>query len=651
MPEQHVHPSDPGSPSAQALGAVRAAALTRLRLAVLAAGLAGQLAVAATGGTPLVVLPLTLVLLVLLDAVSAGAGPARAALLQRAATAGVLVVGVGAVVGLAGTSPADLRDVLGPALVVLQVLQVLTPRGRRELATGLLVALALLVLAASSSPDPVAGLALVAGWAACLAAVTLAVQARELERVDVALRPPARGPVVASVALGLALGLVAFLLVPTPPPSRAAAAGPSGGGSTGGSSDRARGLGAPGAVDLSARGTLSDRPLLAVPGDSPTLWRSAAYATWDGRTWTNGRPQTARLPGPPYLLGAVEGRPGTPRNDEVHLLDGSGQVWAPGTPVLLDGLPVLTTDRVAGLRTGAGAAEYEVTSVPPVDDPAVLRAAVGPGDPGPRWRQLPAGLPERVSALGRQLTAGAATRADAVRAVEDWLRASATYRLDSPVPRPGEDAVDRFLFVDRTGFCEQFAAAEVVLLRAGGIPARFVTGVAYGVPDGPDRLYRERDLHAWVEVSYEGLGWQPSDPTAGAQLASPGLRSRLAALLRGALRALERVPGGRVGAALLLLAVVAASTVVVRLLRRRRPAPATEPDPPAGPALAAFLRLDARLGAAHRQPAESLVELTARLRLHPEGARAVEVVQQECYAPAAPDPAQAVEVLDRLARS
>jgi hypothetical protein len=65
-----------------------------------------------------------------------------------------------------------------------------------------------------------------------------------------------------------------------------------------------------------------------------------------------------------------------------------------------------------------------------------------------------------------------------------------------------------------------------------------------------------------------------------------------------------------------------------------------------GPALAAFLRYDARLGERRRRPAESLAELAARLG--PEEASAVAVVEVECYAARPPaDAAQAAAVLDR----
>jgi hypothetical protein len=64
-----------------------------------------------------------------------------------------------------------------------------------------------------------------------------------------------------------------------------------------------------------------------------------------------------------------------------------------------------------------------------------------------------------------------------------------------------------------------------------------------------------------------------------------------------------------------------------------------------GPALAAFLRLDGRLGSRRRRPAESLRELGSRL--DPAVAEALHVVEQEVYGPTAPDATRAVEVLDR----
>jgi protein-glutamine gamma-glutamyltransferase len=290
---------------------------------------------------------------------------------------------------------------------------------------------------------------------------------------------------------------------------------------------------------------------------------------------------------------------------------------------------------------------YEVTSSVVELDPEVLAAGTGPDVTDPLWTALPAGVPERVAALGRELAAGAATRVEAVERVERWLADNATYRLDSPVPGPGEDAVDRFLFVDRVGFCEQFAAAEVLLLRAAGIPARFVTGLGYGEDDGDRRTYRDRDLHAWVEVFHPGHGWVPSDPTPpSTRLASAPWRTRVAAELAGLLRRAEAVPGGRPALAVGVLALTALTGLA---LRRRRPARSTTcvAVPVAGrPALAAFLRFDARLGDDRRRPQETLTELSARLALPDDLAAALRAVEAECYAPDPPDAAPAAALLD-----
>lgn len=79
----------------------------------------------------------------------------------------------------------------------------------------------------------------------------------------------------------------------------------------------------------------------------------------------------------------------------------------------------------------------------------------------------------------------------------------------------GRDAVDDFLFTTREGFCEHYASAFTVLMRAAGIPARVVTGFQGGVWNkmGQYLLVRNSDAHAWSEVWLEGRGWVRVDPT------------------------------------------------------------------------------------------------------------------------------------------
>jgi hypothetical protein len=70
--------------------------------------------------------------------------------------------------------------------------------------------------------------------------------------------------------------------------------------------------------------------------------------------------------------------------------------------------------------------------------------------------------------------------------------------------------------VTRRGFCEHYAAAFVVLMRAAGIPARVVTGYQGGEFNPLDGylVVRQSDAHAWAEVWLAGQGWVRVDPTA-----------------------------------------------------------------------------------------------------------------------------------------
>lgn len=625
--------------------------MTGLRAAALVAVASGQVASAVAG---VLSVPLLVVALAVTAAGAAVSAQGRAAeAVRRGAT---LAVGLLALAVLPRVTAGEgLREVLGPLLVGVVAVQAWTWQARSDLRTGVVAACGLLVLGASYAPDVLVGLPLLVGWGAALAALVLAVRERATEGADVVLEAPSpRAPLVLAAAFAALLGLVAFLLVPVPEEAglqsrlarAAAAAGLSGG--------RA----APGAytgdvVDLRVRGELSEEELVQVPADSPALWRSGVYTDWDGASWS--RPAVGRrVDGPPFDIADDAGET---RTDDVRVRRrASGTVWAPGPVQEVSLLGSAVGVDALGAVRGPTWPGYTVRSLVVRPSDEELRTGAGPDQTDPRWTTVPARVPDRVRALGQQLASGAPTRLDAVRAVERWLAENATYRLDSPVPAPGEDAVDRFLFVDRIGFCEQFAAAEVLLLRAAGIPARFVTGLAYGVDAGDGwRTYRQKDLHAWVEVFHPGTGWVSSDPTPPAtQLAGAPLRVRVAARLTALLQSADDVPGGRPTLASGLLALAAAVATALLVRRRRRPvlAAGLRPLPVRAegrPALQAFLRWDARLGDRRRGPAESLRELQDRLDLPPDVRKAIEVVEQECYAATPPPGAtDATAVLDRV---
>jgi lytic murein transglycosylase B len=80
----------------------------------------------------------------------------------------------------------------------------------------------------------------------------------------------------------------------------------------------------------------------------------------------------------------------------------------------------------------------------------------------------------------------------------------------------GDNAIDDFWLDRKQGFCEHFAAAFVVVMRALDVPARIVTGYQGTDPAPQDGYWivRQSNAHAWAEYWQPGEGWVRADPTA-----------------------------------------------------------------------------------------------------------------------------------------
>lgn len=184
------------------------------------------------------------------------------------------------------------------------------------------------------------------------------------------------------------------------------------------------------------------------------------------------------------------------------------------TPIPPEGMEPLFFQ--AALNAGQ---EYQVQAFDFSPTEAQLRAA---GQNYPSWvneryLQLPANLSPRVRALAAALTANAPTPYDKAQAITDWLRASIRYSEHVPPPPAGQEMLEWLLFDSRQGFCTYTATAEVILLRAAGVPARLAVGYAEGeIPPGTlrTRLVRQSHAHAWPEAYFPGIGWVEFEPTA-----------------------------------------------------------------------------------------------------------------------------------------
>ena len=109
----------------------------------------------------------------------------------------------------------------------------------------------------------------------------------------------------------------------------------------------------------------------------------------------------------------------------------------------------------------------------------------------------------------------ASTRPEQARAIEDFVRSSAAYDLNtSRMPTGSEDFALWFLKESDTGYCVHYATAAVVLLRAANIPARYVTGYLVDAKNGVTTKVSAANAHAWAEYYMPGLDtWVVLDPT------------------------------------------------------------------------------------------------------------------------------------------
>lgn len=106
---------------------------------------------------------------------------------------------------------------------------------------------------------------------------------------------------------------------------------------------------------------------------------------------------------------------------------------------------------------------------------------------------------------------------DAAELIKAYVSSSATYDLDTGRMPEGEtDFALWFLTESDTGYCVHFASAATVLLRAAGIPARYVEGYIADISTSPTTITGDL-AHAWVEYYVPDLGWVilEATPTGG----------------------------------------------------------------------------------------------------------------------------------------
>ena len=282
--------------------------------------------------------------------------------------------------------------------------------------------------------------------------------------------------------------------------------------------------------------------------------RLATFDRFDGVVWNVAGDGSSRASGQFRRVGEVVSEQAVEEADAVEAsgtggeraevrvrVDGLTGVWL---PTVGDAVSVRFDDTEAQSRlrfndaTGAAVLtggldeglSYRLDAVVPTEpDDEQLGSAAGSALDLPE----PQGVPDAVPTAAGDAAREAETPAQVARALEQALSERGffshgrTDQGDYPsLSGHGADRVATLLGGDlMVGDDEQYASAMALMAREMGLPARVVMGFVPGddedaaaTPDAPldpeaPVVVTGADVHAWVEIAFEGYGWVTFDPT------------------------------------------------------------------------------------------------------------------------------------------
>jgi protein-glutamine gamma-glutamyltransferase len=185
----------------------------------------------------------------------------------------------------------------------------------------------------------------------------------------------------------------------------------------------------------------------------------------------------------------------------------------PNATIRLNELPVyeLQQTRLGAVRTSGG---------PPFVRFKAFHNSTASIDaePGMDDLHLPDDEIETVDKIVEQLGLRSLTLDQKLATIADFFQDNFSYSSyisrEHVDPTGARSPLAMFLENARSGHCEYFATATVLLLRAAGEPARYATGFAVTERSRQSNTYlvRERHAHAWTLVHRDGM-WQDFDTT------------------------------------------------------------------------------------------------------------------------------------------
>ena len=279
------------------------------------------------------------------------------------------------------------------------------------------------------------------------------------------------------------------------------------------------GVNAVGTVDLSLVGKQSylGAEYLTVKSttDGVLYLRSRALDTYDGRSWTDSGDRAS-------LIWPYEEQLESIGEVEIATRYAHAMMYLPYYTTSMD-----MTNYPAGKKNEHKLREYSVTCARMPTEAEFLK--MYPVDVSHMFA-LDTGslleLPDSTHRWARQTVEAIAgdikSQYHIALAIERYVENSAVYDLKTARMPVGETDFARwFIEESDTGYCIHYATTAAVLLRAAGIPSRYVTGYMARTKAGEAVSVLDSDAHAWVEYYLPGFGWTVLEATPAASDVTP----------------------------------------------------------------------------------------------------------------------------------
>lgn len=261
---------------------------------------------------------------------------------------------------------------------------------------------------------------------------------------------------------------------------------------------------------------LSDRILFRVtpePGERrPMLLREASYNTYKFSRWFALHADfTAKAPEDDGTTWHLSPDPGKSRTIRIssYLRKGRGLLKLPNGAFQLQNLPVSLIE-----VNSLGAVKVE-------DGPGLIRYGVRFSEqascdspPNKSDHIIPQREKTAINKIAEELGLSSVPPREILRRVSAFFTEKFRYSLILRRDRYHGTPLTNFLLETRSGHCEYFATATVLLLRAAGIPARYAVGYLVHEFSSLENRFvvRDRNAHAWTLVYVDGA-WHNLDTT------------------------------------------------------------------------------------------------------------------------------------------